>query len=575
MTEISKIIDPALFLNQELISPFICPLCKGIIIEPALCDECMNIFCGKCIRDYLKSHDNICLSGKKVEQEPKYFPIFQQHLNLFDMKCKNFVNGCNWSGKFGKYKDHINECPKEPLICGYEGCKQMILRENFDRHINECQFKPINCINCGINLKKDEVEKHDLICLKKVINCPQNCGEKFERSKLNEHLKICRMNIIDCRFKEVGCTEKFDRNNLDKMNQNIEHHLNLLLEDYKKFKDKIIKNLGVNLNEFNQIENLNLFNKNDIKKIKIEGIKDQNFINNKNKEAIPDNEQIEKKSFSITRQKVEQSCKNKENDSFEKNKAKEENLKIEINTPSLDSEDIGLPIFKKEPRILLGKKRENENNKGIKIQNINDINPSCSKEEKNKDVNPFWSKEEKNKDTYCIKDLPEGFEIQGNKVLTKSLDGNKHFFVFANDNKKVKADQIGDFVVKFIILEENKWLALGFCDKKVVEDNKFNFAEKKGSNGCFIISTNSMIWHCQDKKQRKKITDVKGLPNLQSKNITFECIYSPFKCLIEFYVNNKFIASLSNVKPIKSEYLTPCLVFLKNCEVQTIYEYPK
>ena len=29
MTEVSKIIDPALFLNQELISPFICPLCKG------------------------------------------------------------------------------------------------------------------------------------------------------------------------------------------------------------------------------------------------------------------------------------------------------------------------------------------------------------------------------------------------------------------------------------------------------------------------------------------------------------------------------------------------------------------
>ena len=45
------------------------------------------------------------------------------------------------------------------------------------------------------------------------------------------------MNIIDCPFKEVGCKEKFERNNMDKINQNIEHHLNLLFEDYKKFKD--------------------------------------------------------------------------------------------------------------------------------------------------------------------------------------------------------------------------------------------------------------------------------------------------------------------------------------------------
>ena len=155
-------------------------------------------------------------------------------------------------------------------------------------------------------------------------------------------------------------------------------------------------------------------------------------------------------------------------------------------------EEFAQILIKKEPKKFLEKKRESENNTETEAQNI-------------KDINPFWSNEQKNKDIYNIIDLPEGFKIKGNIVLTKSLDGTKHFFFFANDNKRVKADQFGNFIVKFKILEENKWLALGFCDKKVVEDNKFNFAEKKGSNGCFIISTNSMIWHCLNKNQRKKL----------------------------------------------------------------------
>ena len=182
MTEITKIIDPALFLNQELISQSICPLCKGLVIEPTLEYGCMRIYCNKCIKDYLKCHDNICLiTGKKSEQEPKYIELVQQLINLFEMKCKNFIKGCNWIGKFEKYKEHIDECPKESLICKYEGCKKMILRENLDKHINECLFKPVICNNCEMNLKKDELEKHDLICLKKVISCPRNCGEEFER----------------------------------------------------------------------------------------------------------------------------------------------------------------------------------------------------------------------------------------------------------------------------------------------------------------------------------------------------------------------------------------------------------
>ena len=48
------------------------------------------------------------------------------------------------------------------------------------------------------------------------------------------------MNIIDCPFKVIGCTDKIERNNPEKTNLNFEKYLNLLLENYLNFKNKII-----------------------------------------------------------------------------------------------------------------------------------------------------------------------------------------------------------------------------------------------------------------------------------------------------------------------------------------------
>ena len=137
--------DPSLFLNQELINQFICPICKGVLIEPAmdLCG-CQKLFCKNCLENYLKSHDNICfISGNKSLQNPLYIKWVEEHIKLYDVKCQNFLSGCSWTGKFSNYEEHILECPKELLICTYEGCNEKIYRENYDKHIDECKFKPI------------------------------------------------------------------------------------------------------------------------------------------------------------------------------------------------------------------------------------------------------------------------------------------------------------------------------------------------------------------------------------------------------------------------------------------------
>ena len=94
------------------------------------------------------------------------------------------------------------------------------------------------------------------------------------------------------------------------------------------------------------------------------------------------------------------------------------------------------------------------------------------------------------------------------------------------------------------------------------------------NNGCFIVSTNNIMWHSFDKSQRKRIITPEGVRSLQSKNNLFECRYIPMEEKLSFYINGKELGTLLNVKPDESDCLTPCLVFLKNCKVQTTFDYP-
>ena len=245
-------IDPLLFIDQELIKQFICPICKYLLNEPTMdmCG-CSKLFCKNCLVEYLKSHDNTCIiSGNKSTKEPLYIKWVDDLIKLYDIKCKNASRECNWVGKFSKFKEHILICPKEPLPCSFEGCDKIILRENYEEHLQTCNFKTINCKLCGLKLKYNEIEKHDLICPKKEIECPQKCGERFERGKSPEHILVCKMNFIDCPFKVIGCTDKIERNNPEKTNQNFEKHLNLLLDDYINFKNKIINIICLICNKY-------------------------------------------------------------------------------------------------------------------------------------------------------------------------------------------------------------------------------------------------------------------------------------------------------------------------------------
>ena len=598
----TKAIDSKLFLNQEFVSQFICPLCEGVLYQPSmeLCG-CMKLFCKNCLEKYLKFNNNKCpISGDVITKEPKLIDWVQNSLQLLDIKCKNYGVGCAWTGKYSKLNEHLNQCPKEPAKCTFKGCNIVVMRENLEDHLKECQFRVVICNKCGQNLSNSEINIHDKICPNKEVKCPQNCGAIIERSKVSTHLTNCPNSFISCPFEKVGCQEKFSKNTTEKekeLNMNNNSHMNLLLKDYLNFKEKIINHLSLNKEEFDlRLIKSNLIENNEYN-ISTDIL--DNESNNKNinvnsdkhyKKELTKNGKLKKSENSENNHegKIKDTNnkyinKDNNNKNYNKNNSKNESINNDRNLyfQKLEKEEnknelLGLkraPSEINDYEIEIIKKKINSSPDGC--TESDKIHKGREKSNSNSITNPFLNVEEKkNKDVYNVQNLSEGFKVFGNTISSDCLEGKKHSFVFAHDSKRIRKEADGVFIITFFVKKENKWLAMGLCDKKIVEENNYAFAGKTQSNGCFIISTNNMMWHCFDKGQRKKINTPEGITSLQDKNILFECKYTPHNCELSFFVEGKHLCTLTNVRPLKSDYLTPCLVFLKNCSVQTNFDYP-
>ena len=379
------------------------------------------------------------------------------------------------------------------------------------------------------------------------------------------------------------------RNYLEKMNKNTEN-TEPKINIPKKEKEKIQKNIENKINEESNKNKIMTKTKQILKDIlnpnPKEEIKEEPNVNDHFNSINSDNETKNKKEILNASLNEEY---NKILNSFGIQDIDENSSKINKKDKSKNTLSPRQKLYDSsssgeiESKKILGKKRyKNENddliNKQINKEKYRCKSPEKKSEEKKEDskINPFLNLlEQKNKDIYDINEIDEGFKIEGNIVSTNSLYGKKHSFVFANDSKKIKMDKKGEFIIKFLVKQENKWLALGLCDKEIVRENNYIFGGKSRiSNGCFIVSTNNMVWHCFDRNQRKKIKTPDGVSSLQDPNNLFECKFNPSTEQLKFYVNGKFLASLFNVKSTKSEFLIPCLIFLNNCMVQTIFDYP-
>ena len=561
--------DPSLFLNKEAISSLICPLCKGILDVPVLefCG-CMKIFCKKCLETFRETNGKKCPeTGFFSPNEPKPVPSIEDVLDKSEIKCQNYLNGCKWVGKFKDFKEHIQKnCLKEKVKCSNENCNQILEREKMEKHLKECLYRKIKCDFCKNDIQFNLLENHLNDCKKTKIDCPQGCGIKLERIEMEKHLNLCPNKIINCPYMKFGCTDTFPKNKLnERIEKDRDKHEKLMFNNIEKLENKI-ENLEKKFELLDKSETENTKSAKKRRNNKEDEIKK---LNNSDSSCCPKSAQ--KKRTKKQKKKDEKLEKNVENDVNNVIEIKDDNEQNEQD----DQENNNMKNLKnpkKKPengKNLLNKKRKNGNADSENGDKNNQINV---KQNYNQIMNvSIFNINSNNQDI---------FQIENNIITaryTKDTKNIDHSFVFFNEKFNIPKNKDETYKINFKLLEETKWLGFGICDKKIVEENNYQFIPKKikntdeKDNGCFIFSVNGMIWNTNNKDQRKK--HVNNPEYLYKKGNVFEMQFLPLKGILDFYLDHKRIVRLTNIKLFKDEVYSPCLIFLQNSSVEVSFKY--
>ena len=534
-----NIFNPELFVKSiENIERFKCGLCECICEEPRYqyCG-CQQIYCKKCLDFYYEAYNNQCPNCQKETKELKPSEEFFETLMNLKMKCYNCINGCKWIGLYKDYKEHIYEkCQKEIINCPNKDCVIKLPREEMLIHKQNCEYRIYICRECLNKMEYFHKKSHKNYCPKAKIICPQGCGEYINREDVSSHKIVCQNSEMSCPFKIFGCKDKFSRNEKDsRLKRDIQKHLNLTakvafeLNDKVKSLEKIIEDMKKEINDINK--NIKNNKKNEINN-------NQDKINNIHEEE------------NIIMDGINNNDNHKEMKFLEKKREASEEIPENI-TPQNNN---NFSIFEGDLKAI------NLSN------NNNDINFSLNK-------NIFEAPT-----IYEVSsDCKHLFHLNNDIIETINLNELKHYFVFFNKKYDIPKDSpyLYSFAVK--LLTPCKWLAIGICDKKIVEENNFQFDSYKKINGkrnlgIYCINVNQVIYNCNAGNQFIKMKYDSSI-SLTSKGATISCSVNPKNYTIDFFLNNEYFHPLTNVKCFKSDFFSPFLIFLKNCRIQTIFNY--
>ena len=255
--------------------PYSCPLCEGILYESVI-DKCGHSFCLECSNNLLKLTQKCPFSNLPLNPPFAMNIVVNTVLEKQIVLCRNKELGCEWQGKLGDRKTHLNyECMKETINCEYApDCKEKDLRENILNHIKICPYRLIQCEYCEETMTFENLEYHNKICPNIPVECSNKCGKKIPMNKLKYHLEEeCDNTVVECPFNLVGC-EYYE------IRLKLKPHLEHDLERHLRMLTNKIHNLEKGLSEANsRIDELN--NENNLLKKNIQILNEQ-IINNKN-----------------------------------------------------------------------------------------------------------------------------------------------------------------------------------------------------------------------------------------------------------------------------------------------------
>ena len=155
--------------------------------------------------------------------------------NEYPLKCPN---KCGNNIKRKDMNSHHDICPLESLDCPFNArdCCNKILREDMECHKRECYYRPYSCEYCGHRgTFRDIMCSHYSTCDQYPLECPNKCGEtNIKRRDMKAHCDICPLEPLSCPFKDVGCSNKIQRKDMEKhIEINTQCHLMMVSKSHQ------------------------------------------------------------------------------------------------------------------------------------------------------------------------------------------------------------------------------------------------------------------------------------------------------------------------------------------------------
>lgn len=168
---------------------------SAVLLEPS-----GVLVSGDAVRPLLADADGLHLAAWS-----SWLSEHAQRCKLYLCPCVNAPHGCTAVNTREELQRHEIRCPHKRLECS-NGCGVTLPIHQMGEHLKVCPERkaqcPRGCGMQGITARKLEDGSHARVCLLAVVQCAYGCGARMARVYLHSHEDTCPKREVLCRY---GC----------------------------------------------------------------------------------------------------------------------------------------------------------------------------------------------------------------------------------------------------------------------------------------------------------------------------------------------------------------------------------
>ncbi|KAF6718911.1 TNF receptor-associated factor 5 [Oryzias melastigma] len=206
-------IQHSLKFVMKLKEEFICPICKGVVLNPQQ-NSCGHIYCFHCLQGLLENSSlssPVCPVEKAAITPSEVFQdnCCKREISSLEVYCTNSPL-CTSVLTLNQLQEHLKSCQFEQLQCSNPGCSELFQRRFLQEHLSStCPHRRESCPHCLQLFQLSVIQDHvQSSCPEVKVICPDGCTSLVPRNKLTEHRESCPEVHTDCSFKTFGCSVK-------------------------------------------------------------------------------------------------------------------------------------------------------------------------------------------------------------------------------------------------------------------------------------------------------------------------------------------------------------------------------